>query len=257
MNYLQHFNLISNPFTTGFYYKTKSQDQALIRLNMLLESGGIMHIYGNYGVGKTLLLKHFSTTLPNSYQSIFLEYTALKPYGLLLEITNHLGLRTRNNTANLVLQIHKHINESNRNIVLIVDEAQELSYDSLESLKLIINPYFLTNKLSLVLSTTSDYKKQISGCPGIKQRIFYNYHIAPLDISESKDYFWAALDNVNCPKALFSDEAINKIITIAEGVPRLINRYGLLCLIDAASSSKKYIDIQTVENIEKDISHYE
>lgn len=257
MNCLQHFNLLSNPFTTSFYYRTKSQNQALIRLNMLLETGGIMHIYGNYGVGKTLLLKHFSTTLPNSYQSIFLEYTALKPYSLLLEISNHLGLKTRNNTANLVSQIHKHINESNRNIVLIVDEAQGLGYDSLESLKLIINPYSLTNKLSLVLSTICDYKKQISGCPGIKQRIFYNYLIAPLDISESKDFFFAVLDNVNCPKALFSDEAVNKITSIAEGVPRVINRYGLLCLIDAASSNKKYIDLQTVENVEKDISHYE
>jgi len=257
MNYLQHFNLLNNPFTTSFYYKTKSQNQALIRLNMLLETGGIMHIYGNYGVGKTLLLEQFSKTLPNSFQSILIDYTALKPYGLLLEISNHLGLKTRNNTANLVFQIHKHINESNRNIVLIFDEAQELSYDSLESLKLIINPYLLTNKLSLVLSTITDYKKQISGSPGIKQRISYNYLIAPLDISESKDYFFAVLNNVNCPKALFSDEAITKIIAIAEGVPRLINRYGLLCLIDAASSNKKYIDIQTVQNVEKDISHYE
>ena len=57
MSYLNYFNLIENIFTNQFYYKTKEQKEAISRLEILLETGGIMHIYVDYGVGKIILLK--------------------------------------------------------------------------------------------------------------------------------------------------------------------------------------------------------
>lgn len=256
MSYLNYFNLVENPFANEFYFETKEQKEAMARLEILLETGGIMHIYGDYGVGKTILLKKFIENLSSNYQSVLIEYTALLPYCFLLEISNEIGLQNRNNTTNIVTQLHKFINESNKNIVLIIDEAQELKTESIEALKLIVNPYLSSNKISLVLSSALNFKKQLSSCPAFKQRINYQYFLTPLNLDESKDYFLTRLKNVNCPTTIFADETVDKIIQLTEGVPRLINKFGSLCLLNAMSENKKFIDLKVVQNIEKELSIY-
>lgn len=254
MNYLNHFNLFENPFLNEFYFETKERKEALTRLEILLETGGIMHIYGDYGVGKTLLLKHFIKKMPGNFQAVLIEYTALEPYCFLLEISNEIGLKNRNNTTNLVTQIHKFVKEANKNIVLIIDEAQELKTDSIEALKLIINPYLSSNKISLVLSSALSFKKRLASCPAFKQRINYQIFLTPLSLDESKNYLYARLKNINCQSNIFADEAINQIIQLTEGIPREINKFGTLCLMNAMSENKKYIDLRVVENVKKELS---
>jgi type II secretory pathway predicted ATPase ExeA len=256
MSYLNYFKLSENPFLNEFCFETKEQKEAMARFEFLLETGGIMHLYGDYGVGKTLLLKNFIKNLPGNYQSVLIEYTALEPYCFLLQISNEIGLQNRNNTTNIVTQIHKFIKETNKNIVIIVDEAQELKTDSIEALKLIINPYLSTNKISLIISSALSFKKRLSACPSFKQRINYQFFLTPLNIDESKNYLYARLKNVNCSSTIFADEAVNQIAQLTEGIPRQINKFASFCLINAMSENKKFIDLQVVENVRKELSLY-
>ncbi len=64
------------------------------------------------------------------------------------------------------------------------------------------------------------------------------------------------MKNINCPTSIFDNEAIDKIIQLTEGIPRLINKFGSLCLLNAMSEHKKFIDLSVVQNIEKELSFY-
>jgi len=156
----------------------------------------------------------------------------------------------------IIAQIHKFIKETNKNIVIIIDEAQELKIDSIDALKLVINPYLSSNKLSLILSSSLSFKKRLSDSPAFKQRINYQFFLTPLNPDESKQYLYSRMKNVNCPSTLLADDAVQQIIQSTEGIPRQINKFASLCLMNAMSENKKFIDLQTVENVKKEVSLY-
>lgn len=256
MTYLTHFNLSKNPFTTKFYFSTAGNIEALSRFNVLLETGGIMHLYGTCGVGKSVLLNKFIQDLATGFQPVLINYSALTPFCFLLQLSAQLGLPVKNNTSNLVTQIHSFINSSNQNILFIIDEAQELQPSSLNSIKMIINPYSSSNKVGLIISSLPEMKDRLSANPAFKQRINFHHFLPSLDTIESKKYFLACLNNSNCQLSIFADDAIDKIIQITEGIPRIINKFGSLCLLAAASSNKKFIDLQIIENVLAELALY-
>lgn len=255
MKYLKHFNLSENPFQKNIYFETRGNREAVERIQITVSSGGIMHLYGKYGVGKSLLLSRFISNLSGACQSVLLNFTSLTPFCLLLKLSHQLNLPNKNNTANLVTQIQDYIEKSSSNILFIIDESHNLNHKTIETIKLIINPYLTGDKVSLVLASPPEMKDVLSICPAFKQRIGMSYYLSPMDVDESKKYFLERLKKSNCPEIIFND-VVDSIIEKTDGIPRLINNFATHCLISAAASHKKIIDNQIVENVSTEISLY-
>lgn len=189
MKYLQHFNLSEDPFKVKMFFETKATREATERMNITVESGGIMHLIGKYGVGKSELLDNFISGLHCSETAVLLNYTSLSPYCFLLKLSTELGLPTRNNTANLVTQIHNYIEKSTSKIVFIIDESHNLNSKTIEAIKLIINPYLSGDTVSIIMSSPPEMKDVLAISPSFKQRIRMTYTLPQLNIEESKNYF--------------------------------------------------------------------
>lgn len=252
MKYLQHFNLSEDPFKVKMFFETKATREATERMNITVESGGIMHLIGKYGVGKSELLDNFISGLHCSETAVLLNYTSLSPYCFLLKLSTELGLPTRNNTANLVTQIHNYIEKSTSKIVFIIDESHNLNSKTIEAIKLIINPYLSGDTVSIIMSSPPEMKDVLAISPSFKQRIRMTYTLPQLNIEESKNYFSERLKLCNCPEVIFAN-VINKIIERTEGIPRLINNFSTYCIITAASFHKKFIDDKVVETVSAEL----
>ncbi len=253
MKHLEHFNLSEDPFKKKMFFETKANREAVERMRITVESGGIMHLTGKYGVGKTELLDNFISGLHSSEKAVLLNYTTLSPFCFLLNLSNQLGLPNRNNTANIVTQIHNYIHKSASKIIFIIDESHNLNTKTIEAVKLILNPYLSGDTVSVILSSPPEMKEVLAVCPSFKQRIRMTYTLQPLSIEESKNYFYERLRKSGCPDIIFNN-VINSIIERTEGIPRLINNFGTYCIITAASLHKKIIDDKVIEIVLKELS---
>ena len=257
------FNLTPDP---RFLYLSAKHSEAFAHLEFgLKQRGGFVVVTGEVGTGKTTLCRYFLDRLDENTLSAFILYPALGAVELLRSINDDLGITPNGEeTKDLVDALHRFLleaREADKNIVLVIDEAQNLSPEVLEQIRMISNLETSTEKLiQIVLIGQSELNTMLSrrNLRQLAQRVTARYHLNPMNRDETIEYIRHRLDVAGgLGKVSFTPGALRKIHRFSKGLPRLIN---LLCdrvLLAGFVLSRREIDAALVRRAidELDLVH--
>ena len=267
--YAEFYNLKEKPFnltpSPRFLYLGESHGEALNMLKYgVMERKGFILLTGEIGTGKTTLIQALLSTLDDSVLCIHLSNPLLSPG----EFMDYLACSAFNrkvhfrSKADFLVEFEEFLGECLRNqtnVILIIDEAQKLSFEVLEEIRLFSNMETGDEKLInifLVGQPELNEKLRQPRCMALLQRISMRYHIKPLDLEETRDYMATRLRVAGAPKGdeVFSKSAVKAIHQYAHGYPRVINILADNALLLGYSRGIKPITPIVVQKCYEDMS---
>lgn len=257
--YLEHFNFNQFPFAltpnTEFYCKLSHHQAALNVILVSLRNGeGFIKIIGEVGTGKTLLCRELLNQLDkdsNDFITAYILNPHITPAGLRRALAQELGLTPPDHldSQNLIDLLHQKLVElhsGGKKVVLLIDEAQGLSTESLEAIRLLTN--FETEKtklLQVVLFGQPELEDRLSqeNLRQLQQRISFAYMLKPLSRTDLDTYLYHRLAMVGFTHGrLFTRRAMEKLYQASQGIPRVINILSHKSLMVAYGRGEKKVD---------------
>jgi general secretion pathway protein A len=226
------FNLTPDP---KFLYLSGKHHEAFAHLEFgLRQRGGFIVVTGEVGTGKTTLCRYFLEKLDESTLSAFILYPALGTTELLRSVNRDLGIphdpSVKKSDKDLIDELHEFLlrtRKEGKNTVLVIDEAQNLSRDVLEQVRLISNLETATEKLiQIVLIGQPELNDLLAqrDLRQLAQRITARYHLNPLGREEMTQYIRHRLAVAGgIERVDFTRSALRRIHGFSRGIPRLIN----------------------------------
>jgi general secretion pathway protein A len=264
--YNDYFGLIDSPFSIApnpqYLYMSERHREALAHLLYGVSmDGGFILLTGEVGTGKTTVCRCLLQQVPDNADIAFILNPKMTSRELLASICDELKVLYPVDASIKVLidQLNERLlaaHAQNRKTVLIIDEAQNLSSDVLEQLRLLTNLETNQRKLMQVillgqpeLSTLLDRRelRQLS------QRITARFHLEALNQNEVNSYISHRLTVAGAKSALFPARVVKKIYRKSGGIPRLIN---LLCdraLLGTYAQNRLIVDSETVSQAAREI----
>ena len=241
------FNITPDP---KFVFLSRQHREALAHLLYgIRERGGFIEITGEIGAGKTTLCRTLLGHLDDDTSAALIFNPDLTATELLQSINEELGIPIEGVSKKaLVNALNTHLlaeREKDRNVVLIIDEAQDLQPSVLEQIRLLSNLETDTEKLIQIVLMGQPELREILARPELKQlnqRITVRYHLASLDREETARYIEHRLDVAGgANKVRFTANALRSIHRRTRGIPRLINVLCDRCLLAGFSAGVKTI----------------
>ncbi len=239
--YLSHFGLNELPFTltpnTNFYVDLPCHHEAFQVLTTALKMGeGFIKVTGEVGTGKTLICRKLLNELSEEFVAAYVPDPYLSPAELRWALASELGMPLSEDVdqQQLMQQLQVHLlnlAKEGKSVVLIIDEAQALPFESLEALRLFTNLETEHKKLvQVVLFGQSELDERLAKAElrQLRQRISFSYKLRPLSSEEVSLYVDRRLlkAGYSQPNHLFSAAAIRLLAKASRGIPRLVN---ILC----------------------------
>jgi general secretion pathway protein A len=222
----------------------------------LMRDIGLMLITGEIGIGKTTLLRFFLDNVEEEVRTASIFNTNVNPDQLLGLILQEFGVGVQTNNKVLAIQAFQDflldMRSQDLRPLLIIDDAQNLSFDSLEEVRLMSNLHNGERALlQILLVGQPELKAKISNPAMLSfaQRVGVNYHLSPLTHPETVEYITHRLISVGGSPKLFTRGAMELIYKAAVGIPRAIN---LLCdnvLVYGFVDELQSINEQTVKQV--------
>jgi len=262
----EFFGFSENPFNATpdpkYLFLTESHQEALASMMYgIREKKGFVCISGEIGTGKTTLIRHLLNTLEPNIKTVLIYQTLISFEELLKEIVLELELPLGDQSKTyLIRQLNDYLIQRlsrDETFVLFIDEAQHLSQEVLEGLRLLSNLETERSKLlQMVLVGQVELEEKLNAeeLRQFKQRIGIWRHLIPLTEKESREYIQHRLEVAGSTlERVFTPEAVSLICQCARGIPRTIN---ILCdnafLIGYALSKKK-IDGKIIKEVLDDM----
>ncbi len=228
------FSIVPNP---DCLYMTSKHQLALTYLQYgISENLGFILLTGDIGTGKTTLIRHILRQIDTDMEVAVLFNTQISGNQLIEMILGEFELHPESGNKSKNLDI---LNEflidryaQGRKVIIVIDEAQNLSKEVLEEVRMLSNLQSESHMLlQIMLVGQPELKAKIKSpeLAQLTQRIAVNYHLGPLSREETEKYIAFRLEKAGGNPELFTPESVNMIHEYSAGVPRSIN---LLC--DAA-----------------------
>jgi putative secretion ATPase (PEP-CTERM system associated) len=255
MSYLQHFQLSEQPFRLtpdpDFIYWSKQHARAKAYMESTIWlADGFVVITGEIGSGKTTLLQSFLSELEEDVVYAVVSQTQLTPTEFLQAVLTEFGFKPFNmRKVELLDMLNMFLIEQYSNgkkVVLIVDEAQNLSRKVLEEIRMISGIETHKEKVLRIILAGQPELRETLDLPTLKQlvqRVRLRFHLSALDPRETREYIEHRLAvGGREDKALFTEECFDRIHRYTGGVPRLINTLCDTALLCAFADEKHVVE---------------
>ena len=259
--YEAHFHLLEKPFAIlpdpSFIYWSKIHVRAYTMLEYsILNNAGFTVITGEIGCGKTTLIRYLLSQLSEEVVVGLVSDTQVASGDLirwvLLAFEQDFEQTSEVAAFRDFRSFVQGLADTGRRAVLVVDEAQNLSIDGLEKLRMLSNVNVeKQNSLQIILVGQPQLRDllQRPELTQFMQRVSSEYNIAPLPFQEVKNYVLHRLGKAGSPVALFSDKAMQLIAEESRGIPRVINVLCDTALVYAFAKGVKFVDSRIIKHV--------
>lgn len=224
------FSVTSNP---SFLFLSQRHREALAHLTYgIRERVGFIEITGEIGTGKTTICRALLNQLDEKTKTAFIFNSNVSELQLMQTIIEDLGIKTtQKNKGALFSELNRFLIEQlacGNNVVLIIDEAQNLSLKLLEQVRMLSNLESENEKLLQIVLVGQPELREKLNSPSLRQlrqRIAVRYHIEALNQDEVALYIAhrLGLAGANGGAPIFDAQAIEEVYRYSKGIPRLIN----------------------------------
>ena len=261
--YLAHYGLAEAPFAITpdprFVFLSERHRDALAHLMYGIGqggSGGFVQLTGEVGTGKTTLSRLVLEQLPENVRVALVLNPKQTPLELLETVCEELHVELPGKRRSMKVQVDvlsqyllKAYGEGLR-VVLIIDEAQELSREALEQVRLLTNLETASQKLLQIVLLGQPELREMTSRPSMRQlaqRITARYHLMPLDLPDTDAYLRHRFMIAGGSVFPFEPAAVRRLHALAEGVPRLLNVLGERALLAGYVHGRPRIDVALIE----------
>jgi general secretion pathway protein A len=265
--YCAYFQLEETPFSIApdprFVYLSERHREALGHLLFgLAEGGGFVQITGEVGTGKTTICRTLLCQLPDNVDVALIFNPKLTVPELLQSICEELRVELPDDmtsTKAFVDRLYRYLLDANaegRRTVLIIDEAQNLSSEVLEQIRLLTNLETNDNKLLQIFLIGQPELRTVLGRNDLRQlaqRITARYHLEPLTRTETSQYIAHRLSVAGCLHKVFTDAALRKVFKLTGGIPRLVNSLCDRALLGAFATSCERVDARIIARANREL----
>jgi general secretion pathway protein A len=236
--YWEHLGFTEQPFALtpnpDFLFLSACHQEAFAHLIYGIDHRvGFIVLSGEVGTGKTTLIRTLLNRLdPASHRTALIFNPTLSPTTLLQEINREFGIdATSKDNRELIAILNAFLlaeNEADRTVLLVIDEAQNLSPEVLEQIRLISNLETEQAKLIQIILVGQPELKRLLAREELRQldqRITVSYHLRPMGFSDTAAYISHRIKIAAEGKepVTFSVGATRRIYAFSKGLPRLIN----------------------------------
>jgi type II secretory pathway predicted ATPase ExeA len=258
MSYLSHFNLQEQPFRLtpdpDFLYWSKQHARAKAYMESTIWlADGFVVITGEIGSGKTTLLQSFLSELDDDVVYAVVSQTQLTPTQFLQSVLTEFGFKPFNKRkVELLDMLNMFLIEQYSNgkkVVLVVDEAQNLTRKVLEEIRLISGIETHKEKVLRIILAGQPELRDTLDSPSLRQlvqRVRLRFHLGPLDRREMGEYIEHRVAVAGGETKLFGDDTYETIHRYTGGVPRLINTLCDTALLCAFADEKAAVNLDDV-----------
>ncbi|HYB66556.1 MAG TPA: AAA family ATPase [Steroidobacteraceae bacterium] len=251
--YLKFFGLNEKPFAITpdprYLYLSERHAEALAHLMYgINESGGFVQLTGEVGTGKTTIVRSLLAQAPRDAEIALILNPKMTAPEFLLTICEELGIdvagESRQSLKDLVDVLSGHLltaHAAGRRVVLVVDEAQNLSPEVLEQVRLLTNIETNTQKLLQIILIGQEELRELLARTELRQlaqRITGRYHLDPLSRDETTAYVRHRLQVAGATTDILSPWALREVYRLSRGVPRVINVICDRALLGAYSTDR-------------------
>ena len=249
-----HYGFTRMPFgrdlTPGMLHRHASHNEACARISWCVAERAIGVITGEVGAGKTVSVRTVLAGLdPTRHTIIYLPNPMIGVRGLHETIVTAFGITPDRMTSRLIAQASAALaaerDERGRTTVLVIDEAHLLSYDQLETVRMLTNHGMDADSplaCLLVGQPTLRRTMKLAVLAALEQRIALRYAMPPMTAAETASYISHHIKLAGRSDTLFSDDAAALIHTTARGYPRTVNNLALQALVAAFAAGKTIVD---------------
>jgi len=267
--YLQYFALKREPFSIvpdpGFLYPSIYHRQAVAHLKYGLDrEGGFILLTGEVGTGKTTLTRTMIKRIPPHVRVAYILNSKLNTTDVLASICDELNIELPANTE--LSFTKKCIDALNQDLLaahaegkktlIVLEEAQNLTPEVLETLRLLSNLETSTQKLLHILLVGQPELLEILAQKELRQlnqRVVSRFHLSPLDKDDLSNYINHRLHRAGAKRAIFEPACIAVLFKLTGGVPRLINLVCHQALVAAYASGQKTVSAKLVSQAAAEI----
>ncbi|GAB4198030.1 MAG: ExeA family protein [Wenzhouxiangellaceae bacterium] len=266
--YLRYFGLNEPPFAITpdprYLYLSRRHQEGLAHLLYGVGqggSGGFVQLTGEVGTGKTMLCRSLLEQVPERTQVALILNPMLSPRELVATICDELNVAYPDDASSkrLVDHLNRHLlsaHASGERVVVVIDEAQNMSREALEQVRLLTNLETATDKLlQIVLLGQPELRTLLarSELRQLSQRITARYHLEPLDVAETGAYVRHRLAVAGAPRCPFSKRALRAVYRHSKGVPRLINIIADRALMGAFAADAQQVGAALVRQAAREV----
>jgi general secretion pathway protein A len=262
MMYCEFYGLLRTPFEMtpdpAFLYLGEAHREGLATLVYGVNSGkGFVMLTGEVGTGKTTLLHSLLGRLDSQTNSAFIFNPRLEPLDFFHMLFAELGIEVSGRTkAEYLLALNEFLIErleKGEKTLLIVDEAQNLSSEMLEEIRLLSNLETPRSKLIQIMLVGQPELKEMLEKPELRQlrqRIALRHHLRPFDEKETQEYVEERLSKAGYTgRGLFKRSALREIYAVTGGTPRLVNSVCDSALLLGYSRQMPTIDAGAIREV--------
>ncbi len=246
------FNIVPNP---SYLYLSEKHNKALTYLEYgLTEGTGFILLTGEIGTGKTTLIRHILNQIESDIEAAVVFNTNITSDEFLALILKEFELAPEKNKADALESLYRFLINRfahGKRILLIIDEAQNLSEDVLEEVRMLSNLQSddrILLQIMLVGQPELKAKLKSPNLAQLAQRIIANYHLSPLTRDETGLYITYRLKKAEGDPDLFDPDAVDIIYEVSGGTPRIIN---LICDAALVYGFADEIDIISAEIVKQ------
>ncbi|MAG30003.1 MAG: ATPase [Deltaproteobacteria bacterium] len=264
--YNEYYGLVRSPFEMtpdpSFLYLGEAHREGLATLVYAVNSGkGFVMLTGEVGTGKTTLLHALLGQLDSTTNSAFIFNPRLDPTGFFRVLFEELGVGPPcDSKAEYLLALNKYLIEklaAGERVLLIVDEAQNLSAEMLEEIRLLSNLETPTSKLIQIMLVGQPELQELIDQPELRQlrqRIALRHHLRPFDEVELTEYVAERLAKAGYTgRGLFKKKALRELYRITDGTPRLINNICDGTLLLGYARQETALDADAIREVAHDL----